>query len=1534
MPAVNKAYACLVFRFTVTAVCDPNKKWDFFPFNNDRFCQTAGIASTDTGLSLPPAGALGTGLTQDVREAWPTKVEQALDWLARCDAHIAALGQSKPKGWEGIQKNVLTVVEGHESWEWLVSHFFGAPNGLYDKLKELMRDHRCDGYAAYQRARMDQMSRQKDLFREWKVTDITKLDNYWPSAQEGLTRALCGDALGTGSPPVSWYPTIRALVARIFEPTARSIHIRVQKLKAQEEQLEAALEAANLVPNKETLRKVTALYGKLLTQQRSLGITGKAEEIGLWRTKVDALMKSLGRETQGGQTVRGKGSHPKARLVSEADLDAAWISYQETVWVPPISPSSAEQRNDPSDNDELTDNPLAGLNAFPQDAGVDKWKTLSVEDIETSLGVPASGLPGAALGPDGTPALRPSWSQWVAILEMANRSFTKDGELGTPTLLADEVGFGKTGEVIGYIQLLWHLKIMQDSNPTWPNTDGFDIVMKWPPVFGETLVYGVSPCELTHAVLFLPCTSSVFVTYAVRVHDRTGDRKSFMGRGKIPALPSIIVVSPTLMAQWNAELRAWLSPTACHILEYRGNSVEREMFFSKGREYDLAMSRKHKERTIILAEAPSVINESKNVLFIPGDRATAAPNTGPAHLVSKSIYGREYLLGVLEESHAYRNWGDNFQAMLSLMDKSLQRISVTATPLHSHPRNLLHQGRLLRAPNFIGPNGAGLTKKVEAQFKLHLKAWNNDPEEQQSLRRFLASLYSTTNAGEADANATLIDHLLGEQGQSLASYRPFWSAREGLFTLRDELKNMIIRRDRRSVDNKGQSLLPHITKVDSMSYFAMDARTDAAVATTTATKKARSDCRVDISGWLTEIKKALLHPILIAERDDSDTRTFKEWVVAQFPTRAAYQANPSAKLDRLLLCVKQHHGNNSRDAPPLYWNRDGTLKENSPQIAGAVATRAATRRRKIVVFCNVSENWTLASHILNLHGYSTLHINGMITRAARDAAAQEFQSETGHDVLFISEVGTQGLNLQRGSIVIFLDHPWSASDAQQIMGRVERLGQKDSVYIYRLTCPNSVDELIQEYASGKRLMSQVYTGECAIRGVRAGADNGLESDEEDQDPQAPPANPPPPKPSTRSKGKGKAPPQPLRKPHETETDVGGASSSPAKRKRPSRAKQPDPDFPELGVPPRAGSKKRREYDEKLAELKRLRDENLTNMSQEHLRSDSRSQTDEEMEDMTPPANNPQESEEFTGIQFQPSDQSPRAPSSKRSESEGSQISFEHPPGYLTPTIVMTSDNEMELDPTTLYIPRVVSMRPPSRADRKWRRYRDHYVTMVREARLTIRQAQWKMQKHGLTEIPTYYFEERQPNSSEGSLEHDYGSSSSSQHLAGKGRKQPVKSPEQEIIPLPKVSAESSEGSDSGAGSDQNELIGLVAEGKLKAYQAQQILRESGQKPISKSRMPVVSHVPRTRETKPKAAARILPAKFPPRRPSQGLKAPSPRKPRTSLAKVISTQRSRSDTTSKPATQKAPQSDMPPSESPTESPTESSSDDKGSSEDDA
>jgi hypothetical protein len=136
--------------------------------------------------------------------------------------------------------------------------------------------------------------------------------------------------------------------------------------------------------------------------------------------------------------------HPKAHLVSDEVLDAAWREYRAEIWVPSKSGVSAFRHD--RGEDELTDEPVKAINAFLLDAGIAKWSKKSVAMIKEMLRIPEQGLPRCRRKANSTVLMELMWHQWACVAEMIDRSFTKPDEMGWPTLLADEVGMGKTAQ--------------------------------------------------------------------------------------------------------------------------------------------------------------------------------------------------------------------------------------------------------------------------------------------------------------------------------------------------------------------------------------------------------------------------------------------------------------------------------------------------------------------------------------------------------------------------------------------------------------------------------------------------------------------------------------------------------------------------------------------------------------------------------------------------------------------------------------------------------------------------------------------------------------------------------------------------------------------------------------------------------------------------------------------------------------------------------------------------------------------------------
>jgi SNF2 family DNA or RNA helicase len=64
-----------------------------------------------------------------------------------------------------------------------------------------------------------------------------------------------------------------------------------------------------------------------------------------------------------------------------------------------------------------------------------------------------------------------------------------------------------------------------------------------------------------------------------------------------------------------------------------------------------------------------------------------------------------------------------------------------------------------------------------------------------------------------------------------------------------------------------------------------------------------------------------------------------------------------------------------------------------------------------------------------------------------------------------------GLNLYAGSVIIFVDHPWTKAAYDQAVDRCHRIGQRNNLIIYNLMCHDTIDERIWEIIKRKGELS-------------------------------------------------------------------------------------------------------------------------------------------------------------------------------------------------------------------------------------------------------------------------------------------------------------------------------------------------------------------------------------------------------------------------------------------------------------------------------
>ena len=156
---------------------------------------------------------------------------------------------------------------------------------------------------------------------------------------------------------------------------------------------------------------------------------------------------------------------------------------------------------------------------------------------------------------------------------------------------------------------------------------------------------------------------------------------------------------------------------------------------------------------------------------------------------------------------------------------------------------------------------------------------------------------------------------------------------------------------------------------------------------------------------------------------------------------------------------------------------EGTLQGlSAPKLAELrqlVRQLVIDQGRKIVVFSQWRRMLTLAQWaVSDLLGDSGLH-GGFFTGAEgqrrRTQNIVEFHDDPSFRILFTSDAGTVGLNLQHAAnCVINIELPWNPAVLEQRIGRIYRIGQKLPIDVYNLVSEEGIESRIAALVGSKQ----------------------------------------------------------------------------------------------------------------------------------------------------------------------------------------------------------------------------------------------------------------------------------------------------------------------------------------------------------------------------------------------------------------------------------------------------------------------------------
>ncbi|KAF9441652.1 hypothetical protein P691DRAFT_683240 [Macrolepiota fuliginosa MF-IS2] len=844
--------------------------------------------------------------------------------------------------------------------------------------------------------------------RAWDVHPVSilvreNINSSWPCADfyipmilDTLGMKLFGEeAFPSGSEVL---PTdLRRCLQNLAQRSWSTIRLQVSVLRNRSTEIEAAAVAAfeDLDQGKPTKAKVNRAIRAVAKWKECAELLHTAENIKKAEdmlAEIQVIMEGLGAKVVKPKVPKAKSEiHLRICKVSTAalkdlateedvtDLLSVYHEYFE---------AHVEDEDEPPITDELPEK--KELNNSGGDFGMEAEQKLSFSSLSCKLGF-RNGLPAqfnlfrhrSGISPwDDEKAfkfagpvpvellpIRFYWHQLAAIHSITRSVFTeeKDGNHTMGVLIGDEVGLGKTAQAIGMLAFMNQLIFLQRRE------------LQLPPIIR--------------------------------------DRPYLAGSTKIPSLPHLIVCPGTLLAQWVSELKVLFLPKSVDILVYDSQADSATFWGPDG---PLHTSNHDLHNCIIVSSHSALFTDMQKTHKKP-DRKNVRPWTIPdakSSLVN-TIFSQDFLTITVDEAHHMRNAGNKHTAALRLLQQTRVRLIMTATPLHTAPKDIASVARLVGIPHFFTEETFIEEKSDAARFR-RAKKLDDDGES-----------------------------ALAEQVQIVKR-------------LQDHCEGHFLRRTARSHDVDGQVLLelpPYIEIVGTLvlterETSIMKERSEFAKATVLSST---DSTKIQTKKFYLEYRTAVGY----AKEDPADP-----WPL--FKSLEEWEPVKSTKMDVCARVCKHYLTHDDME--------DVTFVDGVPVFPESAATGKEIRRnRRVIIYAEFSSMAPLLQNVLSLYGIPSLAINGKISFSQRDKRIKELYGDSNPArVLIFSSVGSAGLNLSIADVVIFFDQPWSAQDERQIRGRAHRQPQKKVVKVIYLLASDSADLLMNHVARGKRNMFDAF----------------------------------------------------------------------------------------------------------------------------------------------------------------------------------------------------------------------------------------------------------------------------------------------------------------------------------------------------------------------------------------------------------------------------------------------------------------------------
>ena len=164
------------------------------------------------------------------------------------------------------------------------------------------------------------------------------------------------------------------------------------------------------------------------------------------------------------------------------------------------------------------------------------------------------------------------------------------------------------------------------------------------------------------------------------------------------------------------------------------------------------------------------------------------------------------------------------------------------------------------------------------------------------------------------------------------------------------------------------------------------------------------------------------------------------------------------------------------DPSLCYENFDGEVSKR--QACMDLVQSGIANNHRLLIFSQFTSMLELLEKDLERNGIKYFKITGATPKDMRLSLVNKFNSGKTPVFLISLKAGGTGLNLTGADMVIHYDPWWNLAVQNQATDRTHRIGQKNTVIVYRLIAKNTIEEKITKVQNTKKdLADQILSGE-------------------------------------------------------------------------------------------------------------------------------------------------------------------------------------------------------------------------------------------------------------------------------------------------------------------------------------------------------------------------------------------------------------------------------------------------------------------------